>query len=417
MNQSGTVAEALLRPTLLITGAQNFMLQQQWTRKTREQAFFDTVIPCLRSGNPILIPVEASSRVFEVAYVLDNQWNKTKSQIPIVFMSHVASRTMQFAKSMIEWMGEDVNAAFSKNRDNPIEFRSIKAITSHTDLMRVNPTRVVLASLGSLDYGFSRELLLEFCKNPKSSIVLPSRGQPGTLQRLIYDEWVRKSGWKPERGDSAPPQVQLDTIVPLTIRRKVPLQGEELLAHLRELQMKREQEEAEEANRLREEMLVLQDDEDESDDDSRPDTDDVRNPLLARFDAYVKEISSSKAGGGAFFRGQQAFRMFPASENRKRFDDYGEIINPEDYVGKEFHFANMEAIRSREDKVDTEEKVQESKIPEIPTKFEEEQFILELKCSVRYVDFEGETDGRSIRNILPQILPKKMVCFPNWLEC
>jgi len=34
-----------------------------------------------------------------------------------------------------------------------------------------------------------------------------------------------------------------------------------------------------------------------------------------------------------------------------------------------------------------------------------------IKCKVCYIDFEGLSDGKSIKNIIPQVSPKKIVNF------
>lgn len=45
----------------------------------------------------------------------------------------------------------------------------------------------------------------------------------------------------------------------------------------------------------------------------------------------------------------------------------------------------------------------------IPSKYVSHDAELKLRCKVMYIDFEGRSDGRSIRNILPQVSPRKLV--------
>lgn len=75
--------------------------------------------------------------------------------------------------------------------------------------------QVILASLASLEGGPSRELLLEFCKQSASSVVLTDRS---TGQGAVA-EWLLQHAGSPAHG--RPP-------MPLTMAKHVPLQGEKL---------------------------------------------------------------------------------------------------------------------------------------------------------------------------------------------
>lgn len=46
---------------------------------------------------------------------------------------------------------------------------------------------------------------------------------------------------------------------------------------------------------------------------------------------------------------------------------------------------------------------------EKPTKYTSSDEKLHIKCQLRYVDLEGLSDGRSMKTILPQIAPRKLV--------
>lgn len=50
-----------------------------------------------------------------------------------------------------------------------------------------------------------------------------------------------------------------------------------------------------------------------------------------------------------------------------------------------------------------------------PTKYIMEEKDIEIRCKLRYVDLEGLSDGKSIKTILPQIAPRKLVSLyiPN----
>lgn len=48
---------------------------------------------------------------------------------------------------------------------------------------------------------------------------------------------------------------------------------------------------------------------------------------------------------------------------------------------------------------------------ETPTKYIAFEEKVAIRCMLQYIDFEGLTDGRSIKQILSRIAPRKLVCF------
>ena len=52
--------------------------------------------------------------------------------------------------------------------------------------------QVVLASVPHMQCGFSRDLFIQWCGNPKNSIILTCRTQPGTLARQLIDDTNKK---------------------------------------------------------------------------------------------------------------------------------------------------------------------------------------------------------------------------------
>ena len=76
----------------------------------------------LAAGN-VLIPTDTAGRSLELALVLEHAWRTQKLLFPIVLLTPVAYSTLEFAKSQLEWMNQDISEAFNKTRTNPFEFR------------------------------------------------------------------------------------------------------------------------------------------------------------------------------------------------------------------------------------------------------------------------------------------------------
>lgn len=56
-------------------------------------------------------------------------------------------------------------------------------------------------------------------------------------------------------------------------------------------------------------------------------------------------------------------------------------------------------------------KPEEVIVKETPSKYIVENRVLSLRCLVYYIDFEGKFDSLSLKNIIQQLSPRKLVCF------
>jgi cleavage and polyadenylation specificity factor subunit 2 len=158
------------------------------------------------------------------------------------------------------------------------------------------------------------------------------------------------------------------------------------------------------------------------------DDDGVSKQMLS-YDIYLKG-NVSKAT--SFFKsadGQaQRFRMFPYVEKKRRIDDYGELVDVEVWMrrGKalEEHAEDDDGKELKRIQEEEEEKVclavlcivlslmDSQKSPrEPPFKFITTEVEVQLACRLFFVDLEGLNDGRAVKTIVPQVNPRKMVCW------
>jgi cleavage and polyadenylation specificity factor subunit 2 len=104
--------------------------------------------------------------------------------------------------------------------------------------------------------------------------------------------------------------------------------------------------------------------------------------------------------------------MFPVFETRNRIDDYGEVIDIAEFrkfeteKPAEVEMVFVKLIKevdmpSKEDKVVAE--------VEIPVKYTVEDIFLQIRCKLQYIDFEGRSDSRSVKNVLQHVGPKRLV--------
>lgn len=83
----------------------------------------DTIAAGLSADANVLIPVDSSTRILELAYLLEQHWAFQRLQYPLIFMSFQSYRTMTLARTMLEWMGDGVSQAFSQRREVPFDFK------------------------------------------------------------------------------------------------------------------------------------------------------------------------------------------------------------------------------------------------------------------------------------------------------
>ncbi|CAJ0748389.1 1217_t:CDS:2, partial [Entrophospora sp. SA101] len=315
---------------------------------------------------PVLLPTDSSACVLELAYLLDQYWAFHQLSYPLILLTHQSYCTIQYTKN------------FAK----------------HTR------PKVVLASNVSLETGFSCEFLFEISKSHINTLILTDHGPPNSLARTLYYEWDCNS--------------QLSQI-----NKKVPLEGVELLEY-KAMQCKKQEREAAQPALVAKSLSIIE--EDEADDEKSEAGDADMEELLAKqFDLYVRDVT--KYGG--FFKQLQSYLMYPYIEKRKRYDDdYGEIIPPDMFKRIDGSIGNdgigVEPIGDREDMGggDREELDKDSNHSSldsnVPTKYVSYNEDVTFKCQIQFIYLEGTNDRRSLKTIVLQVQPRKLVikyCF------
>ncbi|KAI9258770.1 beta-lactamase-like protein [Phascolomyces articulosus] len=420
LHSNGNVLDALTRPSLMITDALNASVVHP-PRKDRNAAMFDTMMTTLRSGGSVLLPTDSSARVLELAYLLDKHWSQNQLTYPLIMLTNTSYHTAHFAKIMLEWMGDDLTQHFSQTRENPFDFKYLRLCHKLEDIDVYTGPKVVIASNNSLETGFARDLFLRWMGEERpvthNTLLLTARSSPGSLARHLYDIWNERTTTANDDGNkrTIKPAIDYNESVHMTVYKRVPLEGEEL-AEFEERQREQAERDAAQAAIIARSKSIMEEDElsDESDMDEADDT--MEDLLGDQFDLYVKDAGRS----GGFFKQAQSYRMFPYLERRKRIDDYGEAIQVEHYMkssdldrlqlekedengGEGANFAKEEDMV-----IDAVEPLLPGK-DEKPMKYITTEQDVEIQCQLRYVDLEGLSDGRSMKTILPQIGPRKLI--------
>ena len=79
--------------------------------------------PHLLGAGNVLIPTDTAGRTLELVLLLERHWQQHRLSYPLALLTPVAYSTLEFAKSQLEWMNNEIGAAFERSRANPFECR------------------------------------------------------------------------------------------------------------------------------------------------------------------------------------------------------------------------------------------------------------------------------------------------------
>ncbi|KAK2170652.1 hypothetical protein LSH36_1g04012 [Paralvinella palmiformis] len=225
------------------------------------------------------------------------------------------------------------------------------------------------------------------------------------------------------------------------VHHRVRLEGEELEEHLH----RQKEKEAEEA-KIKADQEKKEREELESSSESEEEEEDTT--IRTRHDLML--VSESKQRAGFFKQAKKSYPMFPIREEKLKWDDYGEIIRPDDYIilepvqqQEEKMFENSHVgspvrvcVRWSWSGIGATEFIVENKavngmfrllkknnrepfmeyhghadneIIDVPTKCITTEEKVDILANVIFIDFEGRSDGESIRKILSQIRPRQLI--------
>ena len=372
---NGCELEKLQRPSLFITDAFNATYQQA-RRRTRDEKFMTNILQTLRNNGNVLVAVDTAGRVLELAHMLDQLWRNKESGLlaySLALLNNVSYNVVEFAKSQIEWMSDKLMRSFEGARNNPFQFKHLQLCHSLAELSKVPSPKVVLASTPDMECGFSRELFLQWCSNPQNSIIVTSRTSPGTLARELI-----------ERGSGCTLQLE--------VQRRVRIEGAELEEHYRR---EREMKDSSKKKTIKVDPDLSSDSEDEMD---------IAAVAKGKHDLLVK--NEVKSHPGFFKSSKKQFPLFPFFEEKIKYDEYGELIRPEDYKLVD---AAAEMEENKENKSHPKDLELYDSQDEVPTKCVTTTQTVKVAAQIQFIDFEGRSDGESLQKILSQLRPRRLI--------
>jgi Cft2 family RNA processing exonuclease len=236
------------------------------------------VLPRVRSGGSVLIPVDSTGRGLEVLLRLESQWRREYP--PLVLLGRYAATMLELAKTMLEYASDKISRTFSDDRVSPFQLQNTIVLQTLADFDRLTRFKkktqgnnastvpcVVITCFPSLETGLARDLALRWAHDKNSLILFTDKYDvpAGSLaSQLLFSRAASRPLTAPGHADSASTLASLmggesgPAPVQGQVRQtvRVPLQGFELRRwreHKEEEQRRRLQQEEEERERKREE--------------------------------------------------------------------------------------------------------------------------------------------------------------------
>ncbi|SCO23284.1 related to CFT2-cleavage and polyadenylation specificity factor, part of CF II [Fusarium fujikuroi] len=510
------VIEQLRKPTALICSSRGAdRTAQTGGRAKRDEQLVDTIKACVARGGTVLIPVDSSARVLELSYLLEHAWRTDAASDEGVLKTaklYLAGRnmssTMRYARSMLEWMDDSivqefeafaegqrkVNGANDKKEGGPFDFKYLRLLERKAQIARLlsqNPDnvstegRVILASDSSIEWGFSKDLIKGLARDSRNLVILTdkpglSKTDKPSIARTLWDWWKeRKDGVSVEQNANGE---NLEFVYAggreLEIReaQRHALEGDELTLYQQWLATQRQLQATQQsggAAGLEATADVVDDASSESSSDSEDEDGEQqgkalnvstaiaqagrKNVVLKDEDLGINVLIKKKDVYDFDSRGKKGReRTFPIAIRRKRQDDFGELIRPEDYLRaeeKEEEGQDNTSMEAADDKLgkkrrwddfakagagfkrqqnmrpgsaDGEEAAAgdhdgfvpdeldsvedlETEEPTGPCKLTYQTETVQTNMRIAFVDFSGLHDKRSLNMLIPLIQPRKLI--------
>lgn len=492
------VIEQLRKPTALVcssVGATRAALSGG--RKVRDEALLTHIKSSVAKGGTVLIPTDSSARVLELAWILEKAWSdpaNTARNAKVYMASRSGNATLRHARSLLEWMDDSIVREFegedeptrptqthrrggskqtngANKPSRPFEFQNVKIVERKSQLERLLKTegpRVILASDLTMDWGFSRSLLEHVVQRPENLVLLTERVDVQGPAKVFWT-------WFEERQDGvalekAPTGDQLEQVhsggrmIKLKSAEKAPLSTQENQRYQEYMATQRQIQNSLASTNERDQAGADDNIDDESSSSSSEESDDEQQGRVLNVSAALGHgarnklaLSDADLGVNILLRKKGVYdydvrnkkgrnAVFPYTHSRKRGDEFGDFIKPEDFLreeekedqdglndnkaggllgqkrkwdeGKDLQNKRTRATGPRasvdsgddSDEENSDEDVQmEPEGLQGPAKIVYTTSEITVNARLAYVDFAGLHDQRSLQMLIPLIGPKKLI--------
>ncbi|KAI1427759.1 beta-lactamase-like protein [Xylaria sp. FL1777] len=384
------VIEQLRKPTALVCSSRGGEKPSlSGGRSKRDEQLLDKVRSCVAKGGTVLIPTDSSARVLELAYLLEHAWRDDSSSsdgnldsAKLYLAGRNVHSVMRYARSMLEWMDDSIVREFEAVADGsrrpngatdgtkqgkeagPFDFRYLRLLDRRGQVDKVLSRdgngdapvgKVIIASDASLEWGFSKSVLKQLAQDPINMVILteyPSLASSShpSLARTLWAWWKTRH----DNATGGEPSGDVSHDLDFTETQKQALEGNDLVRYQQWLAQQRQLQTTLQGGVV----ATLETSGDVGDDvsESSSESEDSENEQQGRAlnaattlgqvgrkkaaltdeDLGINILLKKKGVHDFDIRDKKGRdRMYPHPVRRKRDDEYGEVIRPEDFLRAE----------------------------------------------------------------------------------
>ncbi|QPG75812.1 hypothetical protein FOA43_003174 [Brettanomyces nanus] len=460
---------SLARPTTFLTGSD---LGSSTSHQKRIDNFLQLVELTLYNGTSILIPTSLSGRFFELLPFLDQ---KVPREIPFYLVAYTGIKSLKSSSNMLEWMSPDVTKNWESQNRSPFDSTRIKLITMKdlTSRGSSGPKIVFVESLGFSEGSLARPTFIELCSKQNTALFLTERPSSGTMLFDIYKSWEETVSKDGNLKDGS--LIIFEKELSVKVTKETALRGKDLNKYLKKIDDRREKKkqmelEEKKTNNLLDNMIDEDEDEDEEEDEEeeedkdeeaekeeKEDEEKVRREKLGLNNGENDEFKASATTLSAISKSRtkdeeihvtakdllempmdfdirnvkaNKNKMFPFIVDRINVDDYGTVINHDDFKREEEKFFSVkrdfEEINEEESNDGTRKRrrlrpqIQEDVVTLYSMDSKKNPVLrtvktrkVRVRCGLTFIDLSGLTDMRSWKFNTNGIKPRKVIVLPN----
>lgn len=492
---SGNLYPSLARPNAFVTGTE---LGSTMSYKTRSEKFLQLVDATLANGGAVLLPIAISGRFLELLRLIDDHLaNLQGAAIPVYLISYSGTKVLSYASNLLDWMStqliKEYEGIASEDRQYsrvPFEPSKVDLLLHPDELIQLPGPKIVFASGPNIQDGDQAiYALLHLCKDEKSTIILTEKNNFSsreTYSRILFQEWYSLASQRNEGvvEDGIPVPFE-KTISKESWHVEVALNDQELSSFKeRVLQMRRQKLLQKVRDQKMKKILNAAEDESSSEDEQSSSDEDLTTQLTELGNSgQLSTIPPLEASNTRELlvsdfvterlndmlpvdlritqkmRPKQAMFPTPALTKRRRFDEYGEVIEARDYQLTDDNSASNKLITESKRKFELNDKgkwgddqstsdkrkpdqrrqnhssskltpqevlnnkvLQESldtlhnpkKRMPLDRDVSSSRYRLKLRCGLSFVDLSGLVDVRSFNMIVTALRPRDLVLMPDF---
>lgn len=376
----GEILEPLHRPTALICSSRGVERAETLAKRDRDSRIISLIRDTVAQGGKVLIPTDSSSRVLELAFLLNTTWrdniegphSDTYKNARVYMASKSSKSSVRYLQSMLEWMDDnvirDAEAAITRgdaqgSGSNPLDWKFVHQMERRSQVEKVlskSKPCVMLASDASLEWGPSHQALRSLAADSKNLVILTETACQVDVERKglgqqLWDLYQNQQGQEASKIGAKVVSTNghaLDT----RVSSVEALTADENMVYQQYMARQRQMHSSLQGDTTLDGDITVDLGDDQASESSESEDEDEDAEHQGRAFNVSAQLTQSKRksigltdaelGVNILLRGKNVHdydvrdkrgreKMFPFVAHRNRNDEYGDVIKPEEYLRAE----------------------------------------------------------------------------------